>query len=285
MKQIKKLLATVLSFAIISPSFSFVPLSNSQNNLGSYRLDATAGMFYDELDIISVHPVSLLEFSGNRLYTTWGNVRNNVDFLYNPTLSYKGMTMPTADNTFVFGITGDPLSKLGLSDSRMGFVFQNRGAKATFFNLDNVAGNDSEGKWENITSQNTDGSADGSIDRETILSADMKNYSNQAINQFNVGFAKKGLILDDLVVGFGVARNSDYNKRITGGTKSYKLRYLNDNGMPSGYPAGTREGDTYELTYADNDGLTNSLDVTDLLVQARLEPISDLRVDVCCGTI
>jgi len=240
-------------------------------------------MFYDELDIISAHPVSLLEFSGNRLYTTWGNVRNTVDVSYNPTLSYKGMTLGTADNTFVFGITGDPLSKLGLSDSRIGFVFQNSGTKATYVDLNNIPGTDSEGKWENIISTNVNNSADGSIDRETTLSADMKNYSNQAINQFNVGFAKKGLILEDLVAGFSIARQSNYTKRITGGTKSYKLRYLNDNGMPAGYPTGTREGETYELTYADNDRLDNSLDITDLLLQARLEPISDLRVDVGLG--
>jgi hypothetical protein len=65
----KKVLAIILSFAIISPSFAFVPLSNAQNNLGSYQNAATQGMFYNELDILSSYPVELLDFKGNCLYT------------------------------------------------------------------------------------------------------------------------------------------------------------------------------------------------------------------------
>ncbi|MCS7227573.1 MAG: hypothetical protein NZ839_01245, partial [Endomicrobia bacterium] len=273
------------SFIVYTSSFAFVPLSNQQTSVSSFRSLATMGMFYDELDIISAHPVSLLEFSGNTLYTTWGNIRgiNNT----NRIVSYYSPAA-VVDNTFVFGLCGDALSNFNIKNSRIGFVFQNLGAKTNYFNLDNITGLDSEGVWKDIISENVDNSADGSIDREQIFESSMKNYANRKMNQFNVGFAKKGLNFGkfrNVIAGVSISRQSDYTHRITEGIKSYKRRYLTDNGLPSGWPSGIRVGDTYELNYADNDILVNSFDITDILAQARISNffLTGLRLDLGIG--
>jgi hypothetical protein len=282
----KKFITSIIILSFITMNiFAFVPLSNQQLSLGSFCAWATCGMFYDELDIISAHPVSLLEFSGNSLYTTWGNVRNSVDVSYNRILVYNRAGVPASnDNTFVFGIAGDPLSNFGIKDSRMGFVFQNLGSTTNYYDLNNVAGNDSEGNWKDVTGQNVGG--DYQFDLEDTLEAkDLIYYDNRAVNQYNFGFAKKGLIFGDITAGISVARISDYTKRITGGEKSYQRRYFNDTGAASdGLPAGTTIGDTYKLTYAKNDGLINSSDITDLLAQVRLNDLlPNLRLDVAVG--
>lgn len=289
----KKFIASlcILSFVVMN-TFAFVPLTNQQLNLGSFRAWATCGMFYDELDIISAHPVSLLEYTGNSLYTTWGNVRNSVDVSYNPIITYNRAAMNSPDNTFVLGIAGDPLKNFGIKNSRMGFVFQNFGSKAVWFDLDNNTstgfnpglggGWDSEGKWQDIDSQDTGG--DYQFDYQEIYEANLKYYDNQSINQYNVGFAIKGLLPMVDTLGVSVARQSNYTTRLTGGTKSYKERALNDNGLPAGWPSGTRILNTYELTYAENNSLINSFDQTDLLAQGRIQDlIPGLRLDVGIG--
>ena len=70
----KKLLSVIMVGLMATSAFAYVPLSNSQLNIGSYQNSATRGMFYNELDILSAAPVELLDFSGNALYTNWGNV-------------------------------------------------------------------------------------------------------------------------------------------------------------------------------------------------------------------
>ncbi len=283
----KKFIASIIILSFISMNtFAFVPLSNQQLFLGSFRAWATCGMFYDELDIISAHPVALLDFSGNSLYTTWGNVRNSVDVDYNRILVYNRAGTPaSSDNTFVFGITGDPLSNFGIKGSRMGFVFQNLGSKRNLFDLNNVFGNDSEGNWKDVTGQDVGGDYQFDLE-DTTEAKDLIYYDNRAVNQYNFGFAKKGLILDNIIAGISIARQSDYTKRITGGEKSYQRIYFNDTGAASdGLPAGTTIGDTYKLTYAKNDILRNSYDITDLLGQVRLNEflLPNLRLDVAVG--
>ncbi|MFN3550577.1 MAG: hypothetical protein ACK4WJ_02030, partial [Endomicrobiia bacterium] len=234
----KKLITSlcILSFVAMN-TFSFVPLSNQQLNLGSFRAWATCGMFYDELDIISAHPVSLLEYTGNTLYTTWGNVRNSVDVLYNRVIVYNRAAGGTSDNTFVLGIAGNPLKNFGIKNSRLGFVFQNFGSKTVSFNLDNdlttgsTTGEDSEGQWKLVDPQNLGG--DYQFDYEETYESNLKYYDNNAINQYNAGFAIKGLIPIVDSLGISVARQSNYTTRLTGGTKSYKERALNDNGLPA----------------------------------------------------
>lgn len=286
----KRYFIVIFCLVVTTRLLAFVPLTNKQLNLGSFREDATCGMFYDELDIISAYPVSLLDYSGNTLYTTWGNVRNPVDILYNPIFKYG----ESVDNTFVLGIVGDPFKKFGIVNSRAGFVFQNFGTKSVYFNLDNnvntgynpgVNGYDSEGKWQDVYSQDLGG--DYQFDYQETYDASLKYYDSRAINQFNIGFAKKKLLpsLNNIeIVGISVARQSDYTRRLTEGVKSYKERALNDNGLPAGWPSGTRILDTYELTYAKNDILTNSFDQTDLFVQARTKGfVPGLRLDVGVG--
>lgn len=284
----RKLLSLFLVMSMIaSTGYSFVPLSNTQNNLGSYRLDATSGLYYDELDIISAHPVSLLEFQGNNLYTNFGNVRqNDPTTSYNPLLSYNGVGPPTFgafSNTFVLGISGNPLSYFGMKKTRAGLVFQNFGSKTVTYNLDNVAGTESEGVWNEQTSQNIDVSTDGSIDRVTDYSANMKYYGNNSVNQWNAGIAYKGLFQRDLILGFSISNMTTSNLTKTGGTKSYSVRYLNDAGMPALYPAGTRIGDTFTLNYAENTAEQNSTALTDVLGQGRFELLDNLRLDAGVG--
>ncbi|MCX7940523.1 MAG: hypothetical protein N2555_01960 [Endomicrobia bacterium] len=273
----------ILSFTITN-IFAFVPLSNNQLNLGSFREGATCGMFYDELDIISAHPVALLDYSGNFLYTTWGNARNPFNAGYNQVLLYNAPTGNSVDNTFVLGITGDPLKNFGLANSRVGLVFQNLGGKTNYFDLDNLIGLDSEGKWKNVTIQSKTNDV---INREAIEEASLKYYDNRAQNQYNVGFAIKGILPLINILGFSIARQSDYTNCVTGGTKLYSVKANNDNGLTgpyTGLPSGTRKLDDYILTYADNDILINSFDQTDLLIQARAEELlPNMRLDVGVG--
>ncbi|MFH0948432.1 MAG: hypothetical protein V1833_05480, partial [Elusimicrobiota bacterium] len=155
----KKLLAVLLATIMATSAFAYVPLSNSQLNIGSYQRGATRGMFYNELDIVSAAPVELLDFSGNTLYTNWGNVRNFNDIAnYGSALGWSQQTNNVDRSYFTFGVTGNPLCCANIEDSRSGIVYQNFGGKAVKYNLDNddetglnpgPNGFDSEGKWEN----------------------------------------------------------------------------------------------------------------------------------------
>jgi len=165
----RRILSAVLVFGMAAQAFAYVPLSNTQNNLGSFRNGATRGMFYEELDVISASPVSLLEFSGSALYTNWGNGR----YFNDPTgvvtavpidggadraLSYDAVGR---SQYFNIGLTGNPLSMFDIANTRGGAVFQNLGSKTSLIDLDSnaatgTAGLDSEGTWVSTTLTDTD---------------------------------------------------------------------------------------------------------------------------------
>ncbi|MBN1823198.1 MAG: hypothetical protein JW803_02645 [Endomicrobiales bacterium] len=297
----RKIIALCLVAVLASSSFAYVPLSgiNTQTNLGSFRNGATRGMFLEEVDIISANPVSLTEYMGTNLYTNWGNLR----YANDPTSGGGVVTAVPIDagadraftydaagrsQYFNFGMTGHPLSFIGLDSARVGVVYQNFGAKTVSYNLDNDAatgsgGSDSKGQWSATTLSDYD--ADLGVDRTRSQTSDLTYYNNTTNTQWDGGVAYKGLFLSDLVLGFSIARQSNITKRTTEGSKGYADRYLNDvaaQNVAVGMPAGARTGDTYSIGYADEVFDVNSMTQTDVLFQGRY-PIFGLLVDAALG--
>lgn len=285
-RPMRKLIALCLVTALASSSFAYVPLSNSQTDLGSFRNGATRGMFYEEIDVLSASPVTLMDFGGTNLYTNWGNLRYSND----PTIA-NTQTGITADKAFTYntagsnqffnmGIIGNPLSMIGIDNSRAGVVYQNWGSKTDYFNLDTVAGNESEGIWEidTITAQGSNGQA--GLDRYNKRKSDVKFYDNNTYTKWDVGAAYQGLILDDLVLGFGLSTKSSSKKRITGGSKGYADVYVSTTGATgAGMPATSTVGDSYAIDFADTETDVNSESSTDMLFQGRLPSLFGLQVE------
>lgn len=189
---LKKLLAIILSFAIISPSFSYVPLSNSQNNLGSYQNAATQGMFYNELDILSSYPVELIDFEGNCLYTNWSNARNYTasNVTYPTPLSWGNNVNNANLSVLQLGITGNPLSYFNIDDTRAGIIYQFFGGLTNTINLDGAGANESEYTRINITNTQTS-PTDVTPIRVRTENTNVKYYQKTINNQINFGLAKK----------------------------------------------------------------------------------------------
>ncbi len=279
----KKFLSLFIAVLTVTAGYSYVPLSNVHTNLGSFRKDATHGMFYNEMDILTAAPVELMDFSGNNLYTSWSNARNDVATSYNSVLSYRALTLAPVDSTFVFGAIGTPLQFIGINGLRAGLIFQSGfGGKTDYFDLDNNIGNgfESEGYWECETSANMDADAAGVIDRMTTYTSDANNYQESTVTQWNAGAAMKLWILG---AGLGINRTSTINIRNTGGKKTYNVSYLNDAGMPAGYPAGTRQGDSGSVLYPDNSVDQSSTIQSDILPQARIKISEIVKLDVGLG--
>lgn len=272
--------AAVIVSVIVKSGFSFVPLADQQNTLGSYRASATHGLFYTELDILSVYPVELLDFSGNNLYTSWSNARNswNSDVIYPTALSWTANTGDTNLSRLTLGAAGDPLSMFGVRNSRAGFVFQNYGGVTNSINLDGVAGADSMFSNESVANIATSVTDVTPIRTETA-STDVKFYTDTVSTNWNAGIAKQGLFLRNLDLGAGILNFTNSNKLISGGTKSYTDRYLSDAGAALNLmPAGAREGDTYSADYIKDSVEQNSMYRTDLLFQGRYKMGKALNV-------
>jgi len=275
----KRALLTVLVALMATSAFAFVPLSNSQN-IGSYQRGATRGMYYNELDIISAAPIELLDFSGNALYTNWGNIRNFQDTAnYNKLLEFTSVSNVVDTSYFTFGVTGNPLSD---DKSRSGIVFQNFGSKTNSKNLDLVGGSDSEGIWQTDAYTIVYPTAPV-LDRVATTTSDTKYYLNRSVTQWNVGTAYK--LMDKLSVGLSLFRMSDSNILTTEGTKTYAVRYLTANGAVNdgGRPATATKSVTYSFVHPDQEIDQNSTATTDVLPQARLNIADDLNVDAGIG--
>jgi len=283
---LKKLLAIILSFAIISPSFSYVPLSNSQNNLGSYQNAATQGMFYNELDILSSYPVELIDFEGNCLYTNWSNARNYTasNVTYPTPLSWGNNVNNANLSVLQLGITGNPLSYFNIDDTRAGIIYQFFGGLTNTINLDGAGANESEYTRINITNIPTS-PTDVTPIRVRTENTNVKYYQKTINNQINFGLAKKSLILDNLAVGFSFVNTGNTIILNSAGTKSYTDRYLTDAGATgAGMPATAREGNTYTATYEPNTTDQNSTINTSLLAQARYSELLDnLSITAAAG--
>src|SRR3989339_110152 len=282
----RKLIAlfTLLAF-VAGNSYAYVPLSSAQNNLGSYQNNATGGMFYNELDILSIYPVELIDFAGNNLYTNWSNARNyaasNATY---PTALKWGSNVGNANlSPLLIGVTGDLLGNFGIEGSKVGVVFQNYGGKSTTYNLDGVAGNDSEGKIlsETFTAFVATETAKKDVKTENT---DVKYWTNTTNTQWNAGIAKKDLIVRGLDLGFGLSRITNSSILTTGGTKTYTDRYLMDQGATdAGMPGSAREGDTVNIAYDDNSVDLASTATTDLKIQGRYPVMDELLVTVGLG--
>ena len=292
----KKLLSVIMVGLMATSAFAYVPLSNSQLNIGSYQNSATRGMFYNELDILSAAPVELLDFSGNALYTNWGNARSfagpyNPGVDYNQALSWTGVTEPV--NYFTFGVTGNPLSYAGIEDSRSGIVYQNFGGKTVQFNLDDdvgtgqnpgVTGEDSEGTWENKTYTVLFPTMPLTNDRLETANSDAKYHTNTTNTQWNIGSSYK--LMDKVSVGLSLARQTDTNILTTEGTKTYAYRELTGNGaVADGLTANLVGTDllSYTFAYPTQEIDQNSTSRTDILPQARIKISDDFYVDAGVG--
>lgn len=285
----KKLLSIIMVAMMATSAFAFVPLSNEQNNIGSYQRGATRGMFYNELDIVSAAPVELLDFSGNALYTNWGNIRNFNDIAnYGTALDWTTANQWRNDTDvsyFTFGVTGNPLSYAGIEDSRSGIVYQNYGAKTVnpAFDLDNdgTAGDDSEGKWtdDKYTVVYPTLTVNDQTDRQT---SDTKYYTNTTNTQWNIGSSYK--LMDNVSLGLSLSRQTDTNILTAEGTKTFSERYLTPTGADDdGRPVTATERRSYNFAYPTQEIDQNSTATTDILPQARVKISDDLHVDVGVG--
>ncbi|MFA5780201.1 MAG: hypothetical protein WC947_08685 [Elusimicrobiota bacterium] len=294
----KKLLSIIMVALMATSAFAYVPLSNSQLNIGSYQNSATRGMFYNELDIVSAAPVELLDFSGNALYTNWGNVRSFAGpygaGTYNRALSWTGVTEPI--NVFTFGVTGNPLSYAGIEDSRSGVVYQNFGTKGVGFDLDSNAGTGTGG----LDSEGTYKQDDYTVDYATVsvaprrlqvTSSNMKYFTNDTNTQWNAGTSYK--LMDKVSLGLSLARQTNTSILTTEGTKTYADNYLTRNGMVAGLPnpfganintvATATQGDTISVAYPTEEVDQNSTSQTDILPQVRVKISDDFFVDAGVG--
>ncbi|MCS7228004.1 MAG: hypothetical protein NZ839_03455, partial [Endomicrobia bacterium] len=235
----------------------------------------------------SAYPVALTEFEGSRLYTNWSNLRSPVNSLssYNPVLSHRGITASVVDKYFTIGISGYPLWLLDMEDIRGGIVFQNFGGKSANYNFDF----DSQGI---LDSEYTRLYVDELITSSTIQTTmrkkteetDVKYWTNTSYNQWNIGLAKKTLVLDNLSVGLSLANRNSKNVLKSGGTKKYTDVYLNDFGAQNaGMPSGSTKGDNFTIKYAENEVDQNSWDQTDILAQGRYQLMDNLVLDAGLG--
>lgn len=285
----------ILLATLTSNAFAYLPISRwtaagnaGQTNVGSYQNDATRGMFYNELDIISANPVELNDFKGSNLYTSWSNLRNYAaSNATNPTpLSWSTNTNNANLSVLQLGITGDTLTMFGLDGSRQGVIFQYYGGKNNPEDLGDAA-SAIETEYNRVNVRNTVTSAtDATSIRTMTENTDIKHYTNNTVSQWNVGFAKKDLLLDDVDLGFSLTYNCNSTVLNSGGTKSFTDRYLSDAGaIDGGMPATARTGDTYNVTYAENgdDVHQNSTYATDLIAEGRYEMNKDLTVTGAIG--
>ncbi|MDD5687562.1 MAG: hypothetical protein PHE88_06995 [Elusimicrobia bacterium] len=280
----KKMLSIVAMFLMATSAFAFVPLTNAQNTVGSYERGATRGMFYNELDIISAAPVELLDFSGNALYTNWGNIRNYNDIVnYGKALNWGPNQNNTDISYFTFGLTGNPLSSIGINDSRSGIVYQNFGGKlAPIFNLDSVVGNDSEGQWKNETYNIRFATAPATDRTQTTIGSNLKYYTNTTNTQWNAGSSYK--LMDKISLGLSLSRRTDSIVLNTEGTKTYSEIFNTVNGaILVGMPVTSTEGTSLSVSYPKQAVDQNSTSITDILPQARISVSDGLYADVGVG--
>ena len=287
----KKLLSIIMVALMTTSAFAFVPLSNSQLNIGSYQRGATRGMFYNELDIVSAAPVELLDFSGNTLYTNWGNVRNWNDIAnYGSALDWQTPTAVGTDVTgFTFGVTGNPLSYAGIEDSRSGIVYQNYGGKTVYKDLDtdgatgNGAGWDSEGEWATNTYTLEYATTTPTVGKIANTTASGLKYNlNNTYTQWNIGTSYK--LMDKVSLALSLERETDTNIMATEGSFSYTDRYLTDTGaINAGGIRGQREINTYSVSLPTQEYDKESSAETIILPQARINISDSFNVDLGVG--
>ena len=314
----RKLLALAIVVAMASTSFAYLPLSHWNNwnttngtttgvaavpnnigqlQLGSYQRAATQGMFFNELDVISVYPVELLDFEGNNLYTSWSNAHNadTAGATYNQALSYGNAAAGQARNTMLLGVSGNPLGYFGIEGSRSAVVFQSYGSKTMDADLDvnmaaasglgAVAGNDSEFTWTYVNNIEDNAVLTGVvIDRNETQYADLKQYYNTTNSQWNAGIAKKDLFLKGLDLGFGLANYANVTVYNGGGTKSADNKYLTADGVTAAaMPVGSTQGDSATASYLDENCDFGSSWATDLVFQGRYGILDNLNVQGTVG--
>ncbi|MBN1384290.1 MAG: hypothetical protein JW983_05355 [Elusimicrobia bacterium] len=292
----KKILSLVMITMLAATAYAFVPLTNTHeqlgaNNangilglLGSYQRGATRGMFYNELDIISAAPVELLDFSGNCLYTQWGNVRNWNDIAnYGTALNWTPITDTVDTSFFTLGVTGNPFSYLNIEDSRSGIVFQNYGAKVNSYDLGNDGGNDSEGNWKTYGYTVVYATVNPAAIDQTMTSISNAVYwENQQVSQWNVGTSYKLNSL--LAFGISLAKVGQTNTLKTEGQKSYSLNYnTSDGALNAGRPASATYQDSLVINYPTQEVDNESEYMTDILPQARLSISDSFHIDCAAG--
>ncbi len=227
-----------------------MPLTASAQNYGSFGDIATAGMYYDEIDIMYPRPFEMLRYSGTVLFTAFGNYRNYQTPVgianYERYLSWNAVV----GDYYAAGVIGTPLWFLNMDDIRSGIFFMQRGGVTMTYDLDSQGGWDTEGSW-NSTFNYDDGSGagqvanDGIIDRTTQENwKDMKYYEDQSDTIINVGTAYP--LSKSLTVGLGVNIERQLNILTTEGEKTYVTT------IPSVTP---QIQNNYKITYPKQEGI------------------------------
>jgi hypothetical protein len=204
-----------------------------QFDLQSFRNQATAGVFVDDIDK-AAWAARLLEIDGYRVYTNLSNL--NDPALMGDRLITYGLTQTanptTSDNfdcgSFLFGTTFRFAED---SDYVHSIFFQDAGRKTMFESLDDynigtdTGGNDAEFKGNTVTNyddgawgpNNTAG--DQIIDRAQTWTADLKDYEQRQARRIDLGTAKD--VSQDLSAGARVFYEKDQMDLFTEGSVTY----------------------------------------------------------------
>ncbi len=230
----------ILIALLILPAMAFGYSVDMNGEYGSFGSRASAGMWYDETDVLFNAPVRLWEFNGTALLTSFGNYRN-----YN---NLNGATFldwnDTSGTYYAVGAIGKPLWLLGMDSIRGGVYTFQLGSTTPTFDLNASGITNSEGNYIGIT----DNYNAGGTNTTTLLrdGKDMAYYNEQSIQVISVGLAYK--LSDDMTFGVGLQLDKDINCLTTGGEKNFS-----DTAHLAVSPTPTLQ-QSAKIIYPENDG-------------------------------
>ena len=205
-----------------------LPLTISAQRYGSFGNISTAGMYYDEIDIMYPRPFEMLRYKDTVLLTTLGNYQSTYAVSAGtPYQRYLDWEPTGSVNAYyAAGIIGKPLWLLKMDSIRGGVFFLKQGTVNSYFDLDKQGlPFEAEGKWLDTVNYD-DGSGvgqaanDGVIDRtETHEFKDMKYYEDTSDMLTQVGAAYP--LSESFAVGLGFNVQRQINTLTTGGEKTF----------------------------------------------------------------
>lgn len=204
----------ILITLLILPAMAFGYSVDMNGKYGSFGSRASAGMWYDETDVLFNAPVRLWEFNGTALLTSFGNYMD-----YNNITGETFLDWSNPGSTYyAVGAIGKPLWLLGMDSIRGGIYTFQLGDKVNTYDLDTSGTLDSEGNYSksDVVYNTTDGSV---ISSEAWDGKDMAYYNDESIQVISLGLAYK--LSDDMTFGVGLQLDKNIDCLTTGGEKNY----------------------------------------------------------------
>jgi len=212
-----------------------------QFDLHSFRSQATAGIFYDDVDRIA-DATRLLEIDGTRIYTNFSNladpatlgdnlitysVDRYADFAANADRpgSYSGAPDTFDSGSYLGGWVGKYAKD---SDYVFEVIYQRSGDKAMFEDLEdgtlgtNIGSSTDAEYTATITTAYDDGTGgdtagDGDVDRTSVQSSDLTRFDDRSATRFDLGAARE-IPNTDWSIGGRIFWRSDKIERNAEGT-------------------------------------------------------------------